>query len=97
MYNPDELKTLYEFLQHTAQGNLKKMLCDQKFTDVHLNLLLKVAKSSTKEQFIQCLEKDEFPKIKMSANESKIREGFWGLCLDVFKSRGLMSPVAKAA
>ncbi|MEQ1878614.1 MAG: hypothetical protein ABL958_18370 [Bdellovibrionia bacterium] len=95
----EDLASVYGFLQHTNQGNLKKMLCDGRFTDVHLNLLIKVIRNCTEAQFCEMAEKCDFPKMKMSNNESAIRERFWKDCMDTLQSRGLLSaaPMAKAA
>lgn len=99
MSTQEDLASVYGFLQHTNQGNLKKMLCDGRFTDVHLNLLIKVIRNCTETQFAEMAEKGEFPKVKMSNNESAIKEKFWKDCLDTLQSRGLLSaaPAAKAA
>jgi hypothetical protein len=94
----EDLVTVYGFLQHTNQGNLKKMLVDGRFTETHLNLLLKIAKNSTEDQFIQLAEKGEFPKVKLSNNEAAIKEAFWKVCFETLQSRGLISAgEAKAA
>jgi hypothetical protein len=95
----DDLASVYGFLQHTNQGNLKKMLCDARFTDVHLNLLIKVIRNCTEAQFCEMAEKGDFPKVKMSNNEASIREHFWKDCKDTLQSRGLLNsaPAAKAA
>jgi hypothetical protein len=94
----DDLVSLYGFLQHTNQGNLKRMLVDGKFTEGHLNLMMKIVKNCTEAQFIEMVNKGEFPKIKMSNNEAGMKENFWKVCLQTFESRGLISsPMPQAA
>jgi hypothetical protein len=94
----DDLVSLYGFLQHTNQGNLKRMLVDGQFTEVHLNLLLKVVKNCTEAQFIEMINKGELPKIKLSNSETALKEKFWNDCLKTFQSRGLVSaPMPQAA
>ena len=95
----DDLVSLYGFLQHTNQGNLKRILMDGRFTEVHFNLLMKVVKNCPEPQFIEMLSKGDFPKIKMSSNETAVKENFWKIALETFQSRGLVTaePAAKAA
>ncbi|HEX4924176.1 MAG TPA: hypothetical protein VFV50_08820 [Bdellovibrionales bacterium] len=100
----DDMKEVHGFLQHTTQGNLKKMLVDGRFTDAHLNLLLKLVRSP-QQQFVEMAERGEFPKMKFSNSEAAIKEKFWKDCFDTLMSRGLLSagpapvaaPAAKAA
>lgn len=89
--NKDDLINLYGFLQHTAEGNLKKMLVDKSMTETHFRILLKISRNCTQEQFITCFEKEEIPKVKLSSSEHEIRETFWGPCLATLESRGLIS------
>ena len=88
---------LREFLLHTPEGGLRKMLIDKKnMTEVHCNLLLKIVRGCPAEQFAQYIEKKDFPKIRMSPAESKIKEKFWDQCLATLQERGILQPaVAK--
>jgi len=97
MYTYDQLSSLYDFLLHTGEGNLKKMLVDDNLSEHHLRLLLKIVKTSSEDQFIDYLESFDFPKVKFSPNENKIREVFWQDCLVTFESRGLLSKAAASA
>ncbi len=47
----EDLNTLHNFLLQTSEGNLKRMLIDGKMTDVHLRLLIKIAKNAGHEEF----------------------------------------------
>lgn len=88
-----DLVGLYEFLLHTPEQGLRKMLVDQKpMTDIHFNLLLKVVRSCKPEEFENHVEKSDFPKVKMSPNEQKIKETFWADCFKTFETRGLLNP-----
>lgn len=93
-----DLPALHEFLLHTPEQGLRKMLVDQKpFTEVHFNLLMKIVKNCPVEQFAGHFDKADFPKIKMGPAEQKIKEKFWQDCVACFNSRGLLSPAQKAA
>lgn len=98
--NHDELSSLYNFLLHTGEANLRQMMVDGKnMTDAHLRLLLKIVRACPEPQFLGHIEKGDFPKIKMSAGEIVLKERFWGVCISAFQSRGLLTaaPAAKAA
>lgn len=97
MYSPDQIVSVYEFLLHTPEGPLRKMLKDEKTTDVHINLLLKVVKCASKDQFIEYFTKGSFPVIKFNANDLKIKENFWAVCCGSLESRGLLSKQKAAA
>jgi hypothetical protein len=88
-----DTQSLHEFLTGTPEAGLRKMLIDKKnITDVHCNLLLKIAKSCNAAQFGEHFEKKDFPRLRTSAAEDKIKEKFWDSCMIVFKDRGLLQP-----
>lgn len=89
---------LHQFLLHTPEQGLRKMLVDQKsFTDVHFNLMLKIVRGCSEADFSLHAEKGDFPKVKMGPAETKIKEKFWGDLTTVCNTRGLLSPAQKAA
>lgn len=89
---------LYEFLQHTPEQGLRKMLVDNKpFTDVHFNLMIKIVRGCDVNAFTSHFEKNDFPKLKMSPAEQKLKDKFWGDCTTCWSSRGILSPSVKAA
>ncbi len=97
MYSPDQISSVYDYLLHTPEGPLRKMLKDDKTTDVHINLLLKIVKGCNLQQFTDMMTKDSFPVLKFSANEIKIKETFWKTCCATLESRGLLSQAKAAA
>ena len=89
---------LYQFLLHTPEQGLRKMLVDQKaFTDSHYNLMMKVIRGCTEVDFCLHAEKADFPKIKMGPAELKIKEKFWEALILVSSSRGILGPAQKSA
>jgi hypothetical protein len=93
-----DLPSLYQFLAHTPEQGLRKMLIDPKlFTDVHFNLMLKLVRGCSEAQFCEHVEKTDYPKVKMSANEMKLKDKFWADLFKVCESRGLLNPGQKAA
>lgn len=88
-----DLNSLFDFLRQTPEQGLRKMLVDNKpMTEVHLNLILKIARSCKAEEFATHFEREDFPKLKMSPGEQKIKEKFWKECVQAFNSRGLLGP-----
>jgi hypothetical protein len=93
-----DIPGLYQFLLHTPEQGLRKMLVDNKpMSEVHFNLLMKVVKTCTEESFSNHFEKADFPKVKMGPAETKLKAKFWADCTACFNSRGLLSPAQKAA
>lgn len=93
-----DIPGLYQFLLHTPEQGLRKMLVDNKpMSDVHFSLLMKIVKTCNEESFSQHFEKTDFPKVKMGPAEMKLKEKFWGDCVACFNSRGLLTPAQKAA
>jgi hypothetical protein len=85
--------SLHDFLFHTPEGALRKMLIDRKnMTDVHCNLLLKIVKTCTADQFGMHFDKQDFPKVRMSPSEEKLKEKFWKDCTTTLLERGLLQP-----
>lgn len=93
-----DVPSLYQFLLHTPEQGLRKMLVDNKpVSEVHFNLLMKVVKTCDEPTFCEHFEKTDFPKVKMGPAELKIKEKFWNDCVACFKTRGLLNPAQKAA
>lgn len=93
-----DLPGLYQFLAHTPEQGLRKMFVDQKpMTDVHFSLLLKVVRAGGETEFCGWAEKKEFPKIKFSPNETKLKDKFWDDCFQTFKARGILNPATPKA
>lgn len=89
---------LYQFLAHTPEQGLRKMLVDQKtFTEAHYNLMMKVVRGCPEAEFCAHAEKSDFPKVKMNANDQKVKEKFWADLTAVCSSRGILGPAQKAA
>ncbi|WII73595.1 hypothetical protein QJS83_06880 [Bdellovibrio sp. 22V] len=88
-----DVPNLYNFLLHTPEAGLRKMLVDNKpFSEAHFNLMLKVVRACNEEQFTAHFDKQDFPKIKMGPAEMKIKEKFWSECMTTWNNRGLLTP-----
>ncbi len=88
-----DLVSLHDFILHTPEQGLRKMLVDGKpMTEVHLSLMLKVVRACKPAQFEAHCDKEDFPKMKMGPAEQKIKEKFWKECLQTFNARGLLNP-----
>ncbi len=88
-----DVSSLYNFLLHTPESGLRKILVDNKpFTEAHFNLILKIVRTTDEAKFTECFDKAEFPKVKFGPAETKIREKFWADCMTTFNNRGLLNP-----
>lgn len=88
-----DTQSLYDFLFHTPEAGLRKMLVDKKnMTDIHCGLLIKIVKNCSMEQFAEHFEKKDFPKIRLGPAEMKIKEKFWDQCMVTLAERGLLQP-----
>ncbi len=88
-----DTESLYDFLLHTPEGGLRKMLVDRNLmTDVHCNLLVKIVRACTEEQFSEHFEKEDFPKVRTGPAEDKIKEKFWANCKAILLERGILQP-----
>src|SRR5690349_4057869 len=66
-----DLVGLFDFLKQTPEQGLRKMLVDNKpMGEAHFNLLLKIVRNCSVEQFSAHAEKSDFPKIKMGPAET---------------------------
>lgn len=93
-----DVSSLYQFLLHTPEQGLRKMLVDNKpLTESHFNLLMKIVKTCDEATFGTHFENTDFPKIKMGPAEIKLKEKFWADCIGCFAARGLLAPAQKAA
>lgn len=88
-----DVPNLYNFLTHTPEAGLRKMLVDNKpFTEAHFNLMMKVVRGCNETQFTEHFEKQDFPKVKMNANDMKLKEKFWADAMTTWNNRGLLTP-----
>lgn len=88
-----DIPSIYDFLQHTPEQGLRKMLVDSKpITEVHFNLMLKIVRGCSMEDFGNHFDKQDFPKIKMGPAEQKIKEKFWKDLEAGLNARGLLGP-----
>jgi hypothetical protein len=88
-----DVPNLYNFLTQTPESGLKKMLVDNKpFTEAHFNLMMKVVRGCNEAQFTEHFDKQDFPKVKMNANDIKLKEKFWADAVTTWNNRGLLTP-----
>ncbi len=88
-----DFASLYQYLKATPEKGLKGLLKDPKFTDAHIMMLLKIVRSSSESEFCQLAEKGEFPKVKYTPVEYALKEKFWNCGIQVFLSRGVLTPM----
>lgn len=90
-----DLGSLYDFLTQTPENGLRKMFVDGKpMTEFHFNMLMKAVRACNGEQFAEHVEKKDLPKVKLNANEIKLKEKFWDDCFTTFQSRGILNPAS---
>ncbi len=87
-----DTESLFQFLTSTPEKGLRHTLIDNKFSEPHFNILMKIVRGATLEQFQSFFSKQDFPKIKFNDKESKIKPKFWNDCVMCLNSRGLLSP-----
>jgi hypothetical protein len=88
-----DVSSLYQFLTQTPEGGLRKMLIDGKpVTEVHFNLLMKVVKFGTEEDFKKFCETNSFPPVRLSPKETPLKEIFWSDCIKTLQARGILQP-----
>jgi len=93
-----DLPGLYQFISSTPENGLRKMLVDNKpMNEVHFSFLMKIVRACDESAFCQHVEANDWPKIKFTPSEIKLREKFWGDCFRTFESRGILNPANKKA
>lgn len=92
----DDILGIVTFVKSTPEGNLIRMLKDKEMTEVHIRLLIKLAKNSKDEDFIKSFNDELVPNIKMSNAEHTIKEKFWPICKSKLINMGLIA-IPKAA
>ena len=96
MVSNEDILGIVNFIKGTPEGNLVKMLKDKEMTEVHVRLLVKLAKNSKDEDFIKSFNDELVPKIKMNNAEHAIKEKFWPICKSKLVTMGLIT-IQKAA
>ncbi len=91
MYAEQDMLSLYDFLRHTPEGHLKKMMVSGKMTEVHFRVFLKIVRGCSNQEFIQYATQKTFPKIKLGSAEIPVKETLWDIALATCVSLGLLS------
>lgn len=86
-----DTESLYQFLTTTPEKGLRGMLIDSKFSEPHFNILMKIVRSSSQDQFDDVFTKQDFPKMRFNDKESKIKPKFWSECMACLNARGLLT------
>lgn len=97
MYSESDISSVRNFIASTSEGNLRKMLVGGDMTDVHLRLLIKLAKGSSEADFINQFNNETFGQLKLGKAEKAINETFWPVCKKKLENVGLLNLTAKAA
>ncbi len=88
---------LYQFLVQTPESALRKILVDQKFTQNHFSMMMKIIRASNEEQFCAHFYNSDYPKSKFTASEIGLKETFWQGCVQALNQHGLLSAAQKIA
>ncbi len=91
------LPQAYQFLIHTPEKGLRSVLIDQAFTEAHFQLMMKVVRGCDEVKFCEHFSAQTFPKVKMTANDLKLKEKFWSDLEKKLLQQGLMVAEPKAA
>lgn len=91
MYSNEDILGVVQFVKSTPEGNLLKMLKDKEMTDVHIRLLIKLAKNSKDDEFLKAFTEEVMPSMKLSNSEHGIKEKFWPICKKKLGSMGLLA------
>lgn len=91
MVSNENILEIVTFVKGTPEGNLVRMLKDKEMTEVHVKLLIKLAKNSKDEDFIKSFNDEVVPNIKMTNAEHGIKEKFWPICKGKLTSMGLLT------
>lgn len=83
---------VYQFLVHTPESALRKMLIDAKFTQNHFSMMMKIVRASNEDQFCTHFYNLDYPKSKFTGSEIALKETFWPSCIQVLNQHGLLSP-----
>lgn len=91
--NSNEVKTVYEFLLHSPEAGVRRMLMDQmNFGDSYVRMALKIVRACKADEFAAHFEQGDFPRMKMGPADLEIRDSFWPHFKATLESRGLLSP-----
>lgn len=87
-----DASSVYQYLIHTPESALKKMLITPQFTPMHFNILFKIVRAGSEGDFCDHFYKCDFPKAKFSAQEIGLKETFWEKCVAALNQHGLLQP-----
>ncbi len=92
----ETIKGIYEFLKHTPEGSVRKMLCTGDLTDAHFRLLMKLVKGGPDSDFIEAYHNNSMAKLRLNPKEAPLRDTFWNIVRARLVATGLL-PTDQAA
>lgn len=98
MFAESDIVSVYQFLKDTPEGPLRKMMVGGEMTENHFRLLMKVVRGCSQTEFVECMNSESLPKIRLAPAEVPMKETIWPICTRKWSSLGLLgAPAAKAA
>ncbi len=91
MYDDDALRGLYQFLRSTGEAPLRKMVVANTFTENHFQILLKIVRGTSEDEFLSHCRQQDFPKVRLSPSQAALKETFWSKCMEACEKVGLIS------
>lgn len=91
MHALNEVNSVYEFINNTAEGNLRKMLVNDQMTDAYFRVFLKIGKLYTQADFVEAFTGETIPRMKLSPKEREIKETFWPICKKRLEDLGFLN------
>lgn len=90
MHSNDDISSLYDFLNHTPEGALRKMLIGGDLTEAHFRIMIKLVKGADVQNFTECFNSDGVGNLRLSPKETPLKDNFWAICKKKFAALGLL-------
>lgn len=86
-----QIENIHQFLRHTPEERVRRSLLDPRlFTAAEARLALKIARACDVPEFAVHFKLEDFPRIRMTVAETKIRDTFWPRLKAMLRARGLL-------
>lgn len=100
MFAESDILSVYNFLKDTPEGPLRKMLVGGEMNESHFKMLMKMARGCNQGDFVEALNNESIPKVRLTPAEIPLKETVWPICKRKLVSLGLLGaevPAPKAA
>jgi hypothetical protein len=96
MHSESDISSVYDYLKDTPESALRKMMVANDFNENYFRVLMKIVRACSQAEFIQVMNSETIPKVRLTPGEVPLKEHVWPLAKKKLTTLGLLGPEMKS-